>query len=59
MATYFGAPLAVGVGAVIVMLNSLRLAPRASSVERESDLSAESESEEEAQPEAASARAAD
>lgn len=59
MATYFGAPLAVGVGAVIVMLNALRLAPRASSVERESDLSAESESEDEAQPEAASARAAD
>ncbi len=41
LATFFGAPMAVGVGAVIVMLNALRLAPRASSVERESDLASE------------------
>ncbi len=39
LATFFGAPLAVGVGAVIVMLNSLRLVPRASEVERRADLS--------------------
>lgn len=38
LATFFGAPLAIGVGAVVVMLNAVRLIPRASSVEREADL---------------------
>lgn len=38
LATFFGAPLAVGVGAVIVMLNAVRLIPRASGVEREAEL---------------------
>ena len=47
-ATLFGAPLAVGAGAVIVMLNALRLIPRAGSVEREADLASD-ESGEEAQ----------
>ena len=38
ISTFFGAPLAIGVGAVIVMLNAVRLIPRASSIEREADL---------------------
>ena len=46
LATLFGAPLAVGVGAVIVMLNALRLIPRASGVEREADLAPEESGEE-------------
>ena len=41
LATLFGAPLAVGVGAVIVMLNAARLIPRASGVEREADLASD------------------
>ena len=41
LATFFGAPLAVGVGAVIVMLNAVRLAPRASGVEQEADFGSE------------------
>ncbi len=35
LATFFGAPLALGVGAVIVMLNAIRIIPRAQGVERE------------------------
>ena len=45
-ATLFGAPLAVGAGAVIVMLNAVRLIPRAGSVEREADLASDEMSEE-------------
>ena len=45
-ATLFGAPLAVGVGAVIVMLNALRLIPRAAGVEREADLASDETGEE-------------
>ncbi len=52
LASLFGAPLAVGVGAVIVMLNAVRLIPRASSVEREADLVPD-ESEEDAPSESA------
>ena len=55
LATYFGAPLAVGVGAVIVMANALRLVPRASGVEREADL-ASHEAGEEAPSASAAAR---
>ena len=52
ISTFFGAPLAIGVGAVIVMLNAVRLIPRASNIEREADLGSE------ASEEAASASAA-
>ena len=45
LATLFGAPLAVGVGAVVVMLNALRLIPRASGVEREADFASEESGE--------------
>lgn len=45
LATFFGAPLAVGVGAVIVMLNALRLIPRAYGVEREADLASDESAE--------------
>ena len=38
ISTFFGAPLAIGVGAVIVMLNAIRLIPRASGIERLADL---------------------
>ena len=46
LATFFGAPLAVGVGAVIVMLNAVRLIPRASGVEREAELASDELGEE-------------
>lgn len=46
LATFFGAPLAVGVGAVIVMLNAVRLIPRASGVEREAELASDELDEE-------------
>ena len=46
LATFYGAPLAVGAGAVIVMLNAVRLIPRASGVEREADLGLDETSEE-------------
>ena len=45
LATFFGAPLAVGVGAAIVMLNAVRLIPRASGVEREADFASEESGE--------------
>ena len=46
LATFYGAPLAVGAGAVIVMLNAVRLIPRAAGVEREADLGSDETSEE-------------
>ena len=46
LASFYGAPLAVGAGAVIVMLNAVRLIPRAGSVEREADLASDEMSEE-------------
>ena len=46
LASFYGAPLAVGAGAVIVMLNAVRLIPRAASVEREADLASDEMSEE-------------
>ena len=45
ISTFFGAPLAIGVGAVIVMLNAVRLIPRASNIEREADLGSEASEE--------------
>ena len=46
LASFYGAPLAVGAGAVVVMLNAVRLIPRAGSVERESDLASDETGEE-------------
>lgn len=47
LATFYGAPLAVGAGAVIVMLNAVRLIPRAAGVEREADLGSDESGDEE------------
>ena len=54
LATFFGAPLAVGVGAVIVMLNAVRLIPRASGVEREAEIASDELGEEVSRPSAVS-----
>ena len=47
LASFYGAPLAVGAGAVVVMLNAVRLIPRAGSVEREADLASDETGERE------------
>ena len=59
LATFFGAPLAVGVGAVIVMLNALRLIPRAPGVEREAELASDGLGEEAPSESAVADRIAD